>query len=181
MEITEEDGFVLDMRYATTDNFVDHVIYECGRCFLRPNVARQLKKVNKQLQKKGYRLKLFDCYRPLAVQWELWEEVPDPRYVADPKEGSMHNRGMAVDLTIIDEEGDELDMGTNFDHFGWRAYHSSTPKLSKTIQFNRKLLKQQMEKAGFQPIRTEWWHYSYKEDQFWEIFEEKWGCTDQRP
>lgn len=176
IEITEEDGFVLDLRYATDNNFVDHVIYECGRCFLRPDVARQLKLVNRQLQEKGYQLKLFDCYRPLEVQWELWNEVPDPRYVADPREGSMHNRGMAVDLTIVNNSGEELDMGTGFDHFGQKAYHSYTSKLSKEVRNNRELLKNSMEAAGFQPITTEWWHYSYQGEKFWPVFEEKWGC-----
>ena len=150
VEISGEDSMILELRYATANNFVDHVIYDCARCFLRPNVAQKLKAVNRSLLIKGYRLKLFDCYRPLEVQWELWEEVPDPRYVADPHEGSMHNRGMAIDLTIVDSKGVELDMGTDFDHFGQMAYHSYTPQLSEDIQNNRKLLKESMESVGFE-------------------------------
>lgn len=176
VELTPEDGFVLDLRYATPNNFVNHTIYECGRCFLRPDVANQLKEVNRKLLEKGYRIKLFDCYRPLAVQWELWEEVSDPRYVADPREGSMHNRGMAVDLTLVNENGEELDMGTDFDYFGKKAYHSHTPQLSDTIQSNRNLLKTSMESAGFKPITTEWWHYNYQDEKFWPVFESKWKC-----
>jgi len=181
VELKEQDGYVLDLRYATDSNFVDHIIYDCGRCFLRADVAKQLDSARIAFAERGLKIKLFDCYRPLAVQWELWEEVPDARYVADPRKGSMHNRGMAVDLTLVDAStGEELDMGTGFDFFGSRAYHSTTPELSKTIQHNRNLLKATLEEWGFQPIRTEWWHYSYTGPQgVWPIHEEKWECIPE--
>lgn len=176
VELRSEDGWLLDLKYATEDNFVGHVIYDCARCFLRPDAARALTQMNEELKKLGIQVKLFDCYRPLAVQWELWEEVPDPQYVADPKKGSMHNRGQAIDVTLVDiESGEALDMGTDFDFFGKRAYHSTTPELSSEIQKNRSLLKSTMEKHGFLPIRTEWWHYSYRASQ-WPVFEDKWDC-----
>jgi len=181
VEIKDEDGYILDLRYATAHNFVDHVIYDCGRCFLRKDVAQQLAAASSEFAGKGFKIKLFDCYRPLEVQWELWEEVPDARYVADPRKGSMHNRGMAVDLTLVNvDTGEELDMGTDFDFFGPRAYHTNTPELSKTIQENRKLLKVTLEKFGFKPIRTEWWHYSYTGDLgIWPIHKEKWECPEE--
>ena len=181
VELTEQDGFILDLRYATKQNFVDHVIYDCGRCFLRKDVAEQLIAAKNAFAERGVRIKLFDCYRPLEVQWELWEEVPDPRYVADPRKGSMHNRGMAVDLTLVNAQtAKELDMGTGFDFFGRKAYHTTTPELSRQIQINRKLLKSTLEKFGFQAIRTEWWHYSYTgPNGNWPIHEAKWNCPTE--
>jgi D-alanyl-D-alanine dipeptidase len=151
---------VLDLRYATDNNFVDTVMYDCGRCFLRPEVALAIRDIQNELAEQGLGLKFFDCYRPRPIQYKLWEKVPDPRYVADPRKGSMHNRGAAVDLTIVDSDGKELDMGTDFDFFGPRAYHNYT-ELSDTILSNRQLLKNTMEKHQFRPTSTEWWHYSY--------------------
>ncbi|MEM9992000.1 MAG: M15 family metallopeptidase [Bacteroidota bacterium] len=153
-------SIVLDIKYASTDNFVKTKMYECGRCFLRPLVAEKIIQIHHELQAKGYGLKMFDCYRPRPVQQQLWDKLPDPRYVANPTKGSMHNRGGAVDLTIIDlKTGEDLDMGTPFDYFGEEAYHTYT-KHSEEIASNRKLLKGTMEAYGFRSIRTEWWHYS---------------------
>ncbi len=151
---------VLDLKYATSDNFVEEQLYECGRCFLRPKVAKALAEVQDTLRKKGLGLKLFDCYRPRPIQQKLWDKVPDARYVTRPEKGSMHNRGAAVDLTIVNLQGEELDMGTGFDYFGKEAYHTYTNH-SDTIQANRELLKKVMRAVGFTPIRTEWWHYAY--------------------
>ena len=150
----------LDLRYATANNFVKEKMYECPRCFLRPDVARAIVKAHKALQKKGYGLKMYDCYRPRPIQWKLWNKVPDTRYVADPRKGSMHNRGMAVDLTIVDKNGQELDMGTDFDYFGKEAYHSYAGH-SDQVQENRQLLVETMQEHRFRSTSTEWWHYSY--------------------
>ncbi len=178
LDVADLDASILmDLKYATTDNFVKSQMYECGRCFLRPEVARALVNIHKDLKDKGYGIKVFDCYRPRPVQWALWEKVPDARYVADPRKGSMHNRGSAVDLTIVDINGNELDMGTHFDFFGKEAYHDYT-NLSKTVLDNRKLLKSTMEAFGFKAIRTEWWHYSYKY-QGYELSDMVWQCNQQ--
>ena len=101
-ELKAEDGYVIDIKYATKDNFVKEVIYPCARMFLRPEVAIALAKVNTELLAKGYKLKLFDGYRPRPAQQKLWDKVPDRNYVAPPSEGSMHNRGVALDLTLAD-------------------------------------------------------------------------------
>ncbi|NJK82478.1 MAG: M15 family metallopeptidase [Saprospiraceae bacterium] len=170
-------SIVMDLKYATTDNFVKSQMYECGRCFLRPAVAQAICQNSQALQSKGYGLKMFDCYRPRPVQWALWEKVPDARYVADPRKGSMHNRGSAVDLTIVDANGKELDMGTSFDFFGKEAYHDYT-NLPKTVLENRKLLKSTMEEFGFKAIRTEWWHYSYQAKSY-ELSDMVWNCEHQ--
>jgi len=155
----------LDLRYATENNFVNEKMYDCPRCFLRPDVAKAVVAAHQQLKKKGLGLKMYDCYRPRPIQWKLWNKVPDPRYVADPRKGSMHNRGMAVDLTIVDSRGDELDMGTDFDFFGKEAYHSYAGH-SDEVQENRQLLVEIMDDHGFRSTSTEWWHYSYRPKTF---------------
>jgi len=160
-----DSSFVYDIRYATSHNFVHRKMYPCGKCFVRPVVAQALLKIQKELKLKGWRLKLFDCYRPGKVQQALWHIRPDPRYVADPKKGSMHNRGVAVDLTIVDQNGKELDMGTPFDYFGKKAYHAYK-HLKDTVLKNRIFLKNLMMKYDMQPITSEWWHYSYRLKEF---------------
>lgn len=152
--------FILNLKYATKDNFVQQQLYDCPRCFLRPDAAQALLEVQEELTTKNYRLMLFDCFRPRAVQQRLWDIMPNASYVTPPQKGSMHNRGLAVDLTLATLSGDTLEMGTPFDFFGPRAHHTYT-KHSPTVLANRKLLKSVMEKHGFRGIRTEWWHYSF--------------------
>lgn len=158
-ELTGDDGYVIDIKYATTDNFVNEAVYPCGRCFLTKETAVALAAVRDELKQEGYKLKLFDCYRPRPVQQKLWDKVPNPSYVARPSEGSMHNRGVAVDLTLTDRFGKELDMGTAYDYFGKEAHHDYTD-LTKQVLGLRTHLKIVMESHGFASIRTEWWHYS---------------------
>jgi len=173
-----EPGILIDLKYATTDNFVKEQLYECGRCFLRADVAYALREVHRELKRSGLGLKMFDCYRPLPIQWKLWNKVPDPRYVADPRKGSMHNRGSAVDLTLVDAKGTELDMGTKFDFFGPEAYHDYTNH-SREILDRRILLKETMAKHGFRSIRTEWWHYSYARRNY-PVSKMEWPCDKGR-
>lgn len=174
-EINKLDSTILlDLRYATKDNFVKEKMYDCPRCFFRTAVAEALVKAHKSLKKKGLGLKMYDCYRPRPIQWKLWNKVPDPRYVADPRKGSMHNRGMAADLTIVDSKGKELDMGTDFDYFGEKAYHAYT-KLPKEVLDNRKLLKGTMDAVGMKFTTTEWWHYSFSAKTF-PVADWVWEC-----
>ncbi len=160
-----DPSLILDLKYATKDNFTGQKLYPCAKAYLRKPAALALLQANKLFKAKGYRIKIYDAYRPLAVQWKLWEMYKDPNYVADPRKGSMHNRGVAIDLTLIDKNGKELAMGTPFDYFGERA-HSNYSNLPKHILANRYLLKSVMEKAGFQGINTEWWHFSYRSGHF---------------
>lgn len=161
IELTIKHGFLLDIKYATKDNFTKKQIYDCGRCYLRPEAAYALIKVNQSLQKNyGYKIRLFDCFRPKPYQQRLWDIFPNANYVMPPHKGSMHSRGLAVDLTLVDANGKDLDMGTPFDFFGKEAHHDFKNH-SQTVQQNRTLLKKVMEENGFDPIRTEWWHYSY--------------------
>ncbi|MEL6560677.1 MAG: M15 family metallopeptidase [Bacteroidota bacterium] len=153
--------FVYDMRYASENNFLNEKVYYCDNCLLRYNVAKALISANAELINQNLRIKLFDCFRLVSVQRKMWKIMPDSRYVANPnKSGSVHNRGAAVDLTIVDLNGKELDMGTDFDHFGKEAHHDFK-ELDQKIISNRALLKRIMEDAGFSGIRTEWWHFQY--------------------
>lgn len=159
-ELTLSDSIVLDLRYATLNNFTETVIYPCARCFLRRPIAKKLVQINQQLLlSKGLRIKLFDCYRPLQAQQKLWDIVPDETYVANPTKGSMHNRGAAVDLTLVGPDGNELNMGSDFDEFGSSSRHDNY-KHPKQVLDNRAFLKSTMEVAGFKSIKSEWWHYS---------------------
>ena len=170
-----EDGILIDLRYAQTNNFVKKKMYNCARCFLRPEVAEKLLEANRELAKQGYKIKVLDCYRPRPVQEELWKIMPDEDYVAAPWKGSMHNRGIAVDLTIVDKNNVELNMGTPFDFFGEEA-HFTYLNLPEQVLENRRLLKNTMEKHGFQSIRTEWWHYSMPSSMN-SISDWQWHCN----
>jgi len=173
-ELTIEDGYVIDIKYASADNFVKEVIYPCGRMFLRPEAAVALAKVNNALRPLGYKLKLFDGYRPRPAQQKLWDKVPNPSYVAPPSEGSMHSRGVAIDLTLVDLEGKEVDMGTAYDFFGRQAHHDYI-SFPPAILERRRLLRENMQLYGFQSIRTEWWHYSYGKHPY-PLDDWQWPC-----
>lgn len=100
--------FVYDMKYATEDNFLKAKVYDCAECFLRFKTVKALVKANTKFIKKGYHIKIYDCYRPLDIQKRMWKIVSNPEYVADPAKGSIHNRGGAVDITLVDADGKEL-------------------------------------------------------------------------
>ncbi|UII26244.1 M15 family metallopeptidase [Fulvivirga maritima] len=167
--------FIYDMRYATANNFLKEKVYECADCVLRKEVGEALVKANSYFLKKGYKIKFFDCYRPLDVQKAMWKVLPDGRYVANPNSGSIHNRGGAVDITLTDLQGNELDMGTDFDYFGEKA-HFDYSDLPEQIISNRKLLKTGLELFGFQGIRTEWWHYNYSKARQYSLSNFKTNC-----
>lgn len=153
---------VVDLRYATAENFTGKVLYpKSARCYLRRDVAEALLAVDKALRAEGLGLKVFDCYRPLRVQFLLWEIVADERYVADPKKGSRHNRGAAVDLTLVNQAGQELVMPTPFDDFTEKA-HRSYEALPEEAKRNRHKLQAAMQAAGFVGLATEWWHFDHQ-------------------
>lgn len=159
-------GVVVDIRYATPDNFTKRVLYPANRCLLRGSVAGRLARVQADLAPKGLGLKVWDCYRPLSIQRALWELVPDPRYVADPKTGSRHNRGAAVDVTLVDASGQELEMPTGYDDFSERA-HRGSPGASPAARGNAWTLEAAMKRRGFEGLPTEWWHFDAKG---WKVF-----------
>lgn len=151
-----------DIRYATTNNFTNKKVYSCSECFLQASAAHALKKVQEELQLQGLSLKIFDAYRPLSVQKIFWALVPDARYVADPTKGSRHNRGCAVDVTLVKRDGIELPMPTEFDDFTERA-HAHNLNVSKEVGEHRTLLQNVMTKHGFEIMETEWWHFDFKD------------------
>ena len=172
---TLSSDFVLDLKYATTDNFLHQKVYDCPECFLRISTAKALVKANQELIKKGFRIKLYDCYRPLDVQKKMWKILPGTNYVANPKKGSKHNRGAAVDLTLVDSLGNELDMGTKFDFFGREAHHTYLNHSKEVLQ-NRKLLKETLAKYNFKSIYNEWWHYEFRPERYSTVSNFKWKC-----
>jgi len=152
-------GLVLDIRYATENNFTGKKLYDAARCLLRPQVAANLAKAQALLAPKGYGLKVFDCYRPFSVQKKLWEAKPVRGLVASPaKGGSNHNRGAAVDLTLIRLDGSEVEMPTEYDDFGKAARVNSTLP-SKAAQAHRAILQAAMVRSGFKLMYMEWWHF----------------------
>ncbi|HEY1906994.1 MAG TPA: M15 family metallopeptidase [Myxococcaceae bacterium] len=156
-------GLVVDLAYATDDNFLGKAVYpEGARCLLLPGVADRLAAVARALEARGLRLKARDCYRPLHVQWAMWKLVPRKGYVADPHTGSHHNRGAAVDVTLVTLDGSPVDMPTPFDTFGPAAHHGSNAGTPEA-RAHRELLRQVMVEAGFRPNRMEWWHYDAPE------------------
>ncbi len=168
--------FVYDMKYASEDNFLKAKVYECSECYLRYKTVKALIKANNKAIKKGYRIKLFDCYRPLDIQKKMWKIFPNAKYVANPSKGSIHNRGGALDLTLVDKSGKELDMGTPFDFFGKEAAHAYT-NLSNSQLENRKLLKRIMQGSNFNAIKSEWWHYNLKGSKIDLVSNFKWECN----
>lgn len=168
--------FVYELKYATPDNFLKQAVYDCGECYLRKSTAEALVKANKAFIQLGYRIKLFDCYRPLSVQKKMWKILPGTHYVANPAKGSKHNRGAAVDLTLVDAQGKELNMGTPFDFFGKEAHHTYTEH-SKEVLENRKLLKETLNKYNFKSIYSEWWHYEYRPEMQSKVENFEWQCN----
>jgi D-alanyl-D-alanine dipeptidase len=168
-------GIKVELKYSTTDNFFGQDVYgDLTKAFLQPEVAERLKKAQEMLQSEypDYTLLVYDGVRPSSVQQILWDNLdkPDslkPLYVADPKKGSLHNFGVAVDLTIFDAKADStLDMGTSYDFFGYPAYPDreqqmlAEGKLANTQIANREILRKVMIANGFTGIGSEWWHFN---------------------
>lgn len=171
---------LLDMKYATADNFLGQVVYDCAECYLRKATAQALVAAQKDFVERGYSLKLFDCYRPLSVQKKMWKILPGTHYVANPAKGSKHNRGAAVDLTLVEiATGKEVDMGTPFDTFSPKAHHSYTD-LPKEVLAHRQLLREVLGKHNFKPIFSEWWHYEYRPEMTSPVEDLAWPCPDDK-
>ena len=165
-------GLAFDLRYAGKNNFTQTKLYpKLKTTYLRKPAALALAAVHSELKKQGLALQIFDAYRPYSITEKMWELVKDDRYAANPKNGSGHNRGIAVDLTIINlHTKDELDMGTDFDNFTDAAHHNFTALPPQILQ-NRLLLKTLMEKNGFKALETEWWHYSFANGAAYELLD----------
>lgn len=165
---TKADGLGIDLRYTTADNYFKTAFYpKHARALLRPATAAKLALVQAELRSQGLNLKIWDAYRPLAVQRAMWKTLPDARFVADPAKGGRHNRGAAVDATLVDSRGVELPMPTAHDDFSEKAgahFKLVPPEIFK----NREKLQQVMTKHGFTVFESEWWHF---DDADWERYE----------
>lgn len=161
-------NIVLDIKYATANNFLGEAVYNFPKAFARLPVALALKKIQNKLSEKNLGLKIFDAYRPFSATIKFYEKVLDTVYVASPWKGSKHNRGCAVDLTIIDlTTGIELNMGTDYDDLSDKAAHNYS-ELEQEVITNRNLLKELMTEHGFLVYPAEWWHYDFNG---WEKYE----------
>lgn len=172
-----QGGLLPDLRYSTKNNFTNRVLYPENPqvIYLRQPVVRALVRVLKDLSKMGLGLKVFDAYRPYTVTVELWKKVHDSRYAADPAKGSDHNRGIAVDLTLLDlKTENSVEMPTGFDNFTDSAHQDFTKLGSRELK-NRRLLKRVMEKYGFISLNTEWWHFSWPHPENFELLDLSFG------
>ena len=150
----------IELRYETNRNGVGSAVYPMGsRCLLRRGSAERLSRVQIHLEKLGFGLKIWDAYRPVSAQKALWAVKPDPRFVAPPIRGSRHNRGAAIDLTLVDREGRELPMPSGFDEFSRRAKPTYSGGTSASRK-NRDTLRSAMMREGFFPDKNEWWHFN---------------------
>lgn len=163
-------GIQIDLKYATKENFTGTVLYDFQECYLHKDAAHKLYEVQKELQEMGFALKIWDGYRPMAVQWKFWNLVPDERYVSDPRKGGRHTRGTAVDVTLVDKGGHELIMPSAFDDFSEKANRNYMGAPLEAIQ-NRETLEKVMEKHGFIGLPSEWWHFDLLNWQTYPVIE----------
>lgn len=161
---------ILDIRYATEDNLTGRALYPFPAALLRRSTAVKLARAADALRAKGLRLVVYDAYRPLSVQKALWAAKPDPKWVADPRKGSSHNRGGAVDLGLADKSGKPLPMPSKYDEFGPRARHGAAG-VPAPARRNAETLKIAMASAGFEPLAEEWWHYRDTAAKSWPVLD----------
>lgn len=162
-------NIIIDLKYATNENFVKQKLYDNADCYLHETAAFNIYKAALIAKNLNYKLKIYDAYRPINIQQKLWDKFQDPKYVSDPKNGELtHCRGIAVDLTLTDLNGNEADMGTDFDDFTQKAHHGSQD-ISDNAKKNRVILAGIMSLAGFEFLATEWWHYQLKNHHLYPI------------
>jgi len=164
-----------DIAYATARNITGQAVYRRPACYLHPDAAEKLERAISLARPLGLTLKVFDAYRPTEAQWALWNAKPDPEFLADPRRGSPHSRGVAIDLTLLAANGVELDMGTPFDAFTPLSHHGRTD-ISQDAQRNRLLLLGLMTAAGWDFYRNEWWHYQLFDARRYPLFDDGQGA-----
>lgn len=168
----EYDGFVIDLQYSTKNNITGEILYDSNLMYLQKNTLEKLKQVNEELMTKGYRLKIWDAYRPLYVQKRLWAVYPNANFIANPfTTGSNHNRGAAVDVTLVTLDGGFVEMPTGFDEFGDKCRRGY--KWTAMATNNVDLLTEVMEKYGFTSINSEWWHFDDRDAKNYPIMDYK--------
>jgi D-alanyl-D-alanine dipeptidase len=165
----------IEMKYATADNICGRPIYCEDRCLLHPDAARALEKCITIAELAGFTLLVYDAYRPQQAQHNLWHACPDPAYVVEVSQGSHHSRGTAIDLTLVDSEGQIVDMGAGFDEMHPRS-HPYYPGLSQQAHRNRLMLNAIMFGGGFKGIATEWWHFELPGSNGYPLLEDRFAC-----
>lgn len=161
-----DSSVVVELKYATEDNFTHTRVYPAdAKALLRLETAKKLKKANDRFKKDGYRIKIWDAYRPKSVQEIFWALVPDPKYVANPAKGSAHNRGASVDITLVDSTGKELVMPTDYDDFSEKASRNFTGS-DDAARENMKYMEKIMTESGFTGLPSEWWHFDDKSGNY---------------
>ncbi|MDP3371821.1 MAG: D-alanyl-D-alanine dipeptidase [Candidatus Paracaedibacteraceae bacterium] len=174
IEITEKSHpVILDIRYASTNNFTKKIIYEEPLCLILDEALVLFEKAIVLAQKQNFTFKIFDAFRPQKAQERLWEICPNDMYIMPPSKGSVHTRGVAIDLTLVDADGTELDMGTPFDDFTEKSHHGT--HISAEAERNRYMLLGIMTTAGFDFYRNEWWHYQMFSAQSFDLIRESYG------
>lgn len=174
VEINESTHpITMDIRYATTNNFTGQVIYNSSLCLIHRDALKLFEKAILLAAKQGYTFKVFDAFRPQAAQEALWNICPNDMYIMPPTKGSVHTRGVAIDLTLIDVNGVELDMGTPFDDFTEQSHHGAP--LPAAVEQNRYVLLGIMTTAGFDFYRNEWWHYQMFTPREYELIQDSYG------
>ncbi len=162
-------NIICDLRYAKENNFTQKVIYKKEICLIHKDALVLLERAIELALRQNLRLKIFDAFRPKAAQEKLWQLCPNDKYVMPPSKGSVHTRGIAVDLTLVDANGNDLDMGSSFDDFTEKSHHGyNHPPL---INMNRYLLLGIMTTAGFDFFYNEWWHYQMFYPKNYELIE----------
>ena len=167
-----EFDVLIDLAYATAQNFTGEPVYKKHECYLHPVAAEHLSKAISFAKGMGYNIKVFDAYRPTEAQEKLWAHTPDPNFLAPPTSGSAHSRGVAIDLALVDKNGHELDMGTEFDAFTPLSFHSNL-EISSEAQKNRRILLGIMTAAGWDYYENEWWHYQLFNPRSYRLLSDK--------
>ncbi len=176
VEVTPENvpGIVLDLRYATTNNITGKVLYPEAKAYLRQETIRKLRRVARKLEEEGYRLVLWDAWRPAFAQRALWQAKPDGKFLTPPSKISRHRRGTSVDLSLADKEGKILEMPSDFDEFNSKADEDFSD-VPKEMAQRARILRKAMFGAGFSGVPDEWWHYDLRDWADYEAIEGKGG------
>ena len=175
--LPDQQDIIISLAYASDKNFTGKKIYRNNGCFLREEAFLALTKTIEIARKLGFKIKIFDTFRPVEAQKKMWDFNPDPKYIANPKFGSPHSRGIAVDLTLCNMDNSELDMGTSFDSFSEKSHHDY-------FDFNEKILKNRntllgiMTLSGWDFYINEWWHYQLFESKTFPLLSDKAAGTN---
>lgn len=159
-ELSFADDINIDLAYATNNNFTHQKLYNTTSCLLRKGTAEKLLLANNELSKYGFKIKIWDAFRPLKVQEKMWALYPNENFISNPQKGkNNHCRASAVDITLCDLDNNDIQMPTKFDHFGEESHRNYYCHLSPQVRKNVTLLENVMISYGFTPLPTEWWHF----------------------